>query len=252
MSQRRPIAWVTGAGKGIGRAVAARLAQDNWQVAVSARTVSDLEALSNQCADGAVRAFPLDITDPAAAARTVSEIEDTLGPIDMVFLNAGTHETDSALEFAAASVRRLVEVNFMGTMHCLEPILSRFVDRGRGHVAVVASLAGYKGLPKAAGYGASKAALINLCEALKPELDAAGVKLTLINPGFIKTPLTDRNTFEMPFLMPVDQAADAIVNGLKGNAFEVSMPWRFALIMKVMRWLPDRLYFAVMRRMISR
>jgi len=250
--QDRSVAWVTGAGKGIGRAVATRLARDGWRVAASARTVSELESLAKEHPGGTIHVFPLDVTDQVAAANAVIEIEDAMGPIDLALLNAGTHEPDSAFEFSASSVRQIMETNFMGTVNCMAPVLSRFVERSGGHIAVVASLAGYRGLPKAAGYCASKAALINLCEALKPELDAVGVRLTLVNPGFVKTPLTDRNTFDMPFLMPVEKAADAIVNGLKRSAFEISMPWPFTLIMKTMRWLPNRLYFAAMRRMISR
>lgn len=252
MTAPRRVAWVTGAGKGIGRAVAARLARDGWHVAVSARTTADLHSLCTAAAAGRIHAFTLDITDAAAVNQTVGDIEETLGPINLAVLNAGTHQPDSARDFSARSVRHLVEVNLLGTVNCLEPILSRFIVRKGGHIAVVASLAGYRGLPKAAGYGASKAALINLCEALKPELDLSGVKLTLINPGFVKTPLTDHNTFDMPFLMPVEKAADILVKGLTRNTFELAMPWPFAWMMKALRRLPDPLYFALTRRMIDR
>ena len=124
--------------------------------------------------------------------------------------------------------------------------------RGSGHIAVVSSLAGYRGLPTSAAYGASKAALINMCEALRPELDAMGIKLQVINPGFVETPLTDQNDFEMPFLVTVDEATDQIMRGLASDQFEVSFPRSFAFIMKVLRILPNRLFFAVTRRMIKR
>ena len=109
-------------------------------------------------------------------------------------------------------------------------MLPRFIERRAGHIAVVASVAGYRGLPSASAYGASKSALITMCEALKPELDSYGVKLTLINPGFVKTPLTDRNEFKMPFLMEVDDAAERIIAGLKSNRFEVTFPKRFTWV----------------------
>jgi short-subunit dehydrogenase len=115
---------------------------------------------------------------------------------------------------------------------------------------VVASLAGYRGLPGAAAYGASKAGLINLCEALRPELAAVGVDMRLINPGFVKTPLTDKNDFPMPFLIDVDEAVDRIIDGLQGDSFEIAFPRRFALLMKLLRLLPDRLFFGVTRRML--
>ena len=129
--------------------------------------------------------------------------------------------------------------------------MHRFIEREAGHIAVVASLAGYRGLPTSAAYGATKAALINMCEALKPELAVHDVRMTLINPGFVETPLTDQNDFPMPFLIPVEAAVDYIMQGLNGNAFEIAFPWRFAWLMKLLRILPDRVFFAVTRRMLS-
>ena len=140
----------------------------------------------------------------------------------------------------------------MGTVNGLAQIIPRLIERKRGHIAVVASLAGYRGLPTAAAYGATKAGLINMCEALKPELERHGVRLTLINPGFVETPLTDRNEFPMPYLMPVEKAADRIMRGLRSDDFEVTFPWRFATVMKLLRLLPDRLFFLLTRRMIGK
>lgn len=244
------VAWVTGAGKGIGRALAIRLAEDGWSVAVSARTASDLESLVAEGPAGRIFAFPLDITDDIRAEATVWEIEQRLGEIDLAVLNAGTHKPFVAEGFTANAFRGLVEANLMGTVHCLAPVMHRLIRRRRGHIAVVASLAGYRGLPTAAAYGSTKAALINMCEALQPDLRRHGVKLQLINPGFVKTPLTDRNAFPMPFLMPADDAVSAIMRGLKREVFEISFPWRFAILMKSLRLLPDRLFFRLTRRMI--
>ena len=244
------VAWVTGAGKGIGRSLALRLAADGWTVVASARTEKDLVSLEQTAPGGRVIAFPLDVTDVARADVTVAVIENRLGPLDLAILNAGTHEPTPAAGFSALAARRLIDTNLTGTVNCLAPVMARFMERRAGQIAVVASLAGYRGLPTAAAYGASKAGLINLCEALRPELDAAGVDLRLINLGFVRTPLTDRNEFPMPFLIDVDEAVDAIMHGLACRTFEIAFPRRFALIMKLLRLLPDRLFFTVTRRMI--
>lgn len=248
----RNIVWITGAGKGIGRALARRLAQDGWIVAASARTEGDLSGLAGECPPGRVHAYPLDITDLGRTEGTFALIEQQLGLPDLVVLNAGTHIPLSADSFSVETFRRLLETNLMGTVNSLAQIIPRFVARGRGHIAVVASLAGYRGLPTSAAYGASKAGLINMCEALKPELDLYGVRLTLINPGFVETPLTDRNDFPMPFLISVEEAADRIARGLGKNAFEIAFPWRFASLMMLLRVLPNRLFFALTSRMIRR
>ena len=244
------IAWITGAGKGIGRGLAARLAADGWTVAVSARTREDLVSLAAECPAGRTHPFPLDVTDLAATEAAVRSIEKELGALDLVILNAGTHIPMSAETFSVDGFRRLVETNLMGTVNGLSHILPPFIERKRGHIAVVASVAGYRGLPTSAAYGATKAGLINMCEALKPELDRHGVRLTLINPGFVETPLTDKNEFPMPFLIPVDQAVEHIVRGLDRSAFETAFPRRFAFIMKMLRILPDYLFFMLTRRML--
>ena len=249
-NQRMKLAWVTGAGKGIGRAVALRLSAKGWALAVSARTREDLESLKGEAA-GDVHIYPLDVTDAEATAKAVAAIEREVGEIGLAVLNAGTHQEEKATAFSVENTRKLMEVNFFGAVHGLAPLIERFVSRKRGHIAVVASLAGYRGLPSAAAYGASKAALINLCESLRPELEAAGVNLSMINPGFVETPLTDKNEFDMPFLIPADKAAEAIVRGLEARRFEITTPKRFAFIMKLLRVLPDPLFFALTRRMIG-
>jgi NAD(P)-dependent dehydrogenase (short-subunit alcohol dehydrogenase family) len=247
-------AWVTGAGKGIGRALVLRLAAEGWQVAASARTEADLESLVREAAGstGSVQAYPLDVTGTEKTKACVARIEDTLGALDMAVLNAGTHIPVGPDDFSAAPFRTLMDVNFFGVVHGLEHVLPRFIGRKRGHVVVVSSIAGYRGLPTAAAYGASKAALINMCEALKPELDARGIRLTLVNPGFVKTPLTDANEFPMPFLIPVEDAVDRIMAGLQRSKFEIAFPRPFALIMKTLRMLPYGPFFRITRRMIDK
>lgn len=242
------IAWCTGAGKGIGRAVVKRMVRDGVRVAASSRTAADLDSLAAETG-GAARPYPLDVTNEAAVRAALDAIEAEMGPVDLVLLNAGTHTPLSAAGFNVTTVRRIMETNFMGTVNPLAAVLPRFIERRAGHIAVVASIAGYRGLPTASAYGASKSALITMCEALKPELDHYGVRLTLINPGFVKTPLTDRNAFKMPFLMDVDDAAERVVQGLKSKRFEVTFPKRFTWGLKLARCLPYALYFALTRGM---
>lgn len=242
--------WCTGAGKGLGRSVALKLAERGHYVAISSRTREDLDTVVQAAASfsGQVVPFVLDVTDQDAVFVAVDTIEQDLGDLDLVILNAGTHTPVGATSLSIHPFRKIMETNFMGAVYGLAAVVPRFIERGGGHVAVVSSVAGYRGLPTAAAYGASKAALINMCEALKPELDAAGVALSVINPGFVKTPLTDRNDFPMPFLMDVDDAAEQMVRGLESGRFEITFPKRFTWIMKLLRCLPYALYFPLIRK----
>jgi NADP-dependent 3-hydroxy acid dehydrogenase YdfG len=242
--------WITGASSGIGRAVALAYARAGATVAVSARGVDALAALAAEpAAAGRIHAFAVDMTDRAAVADVVARIETELGALALVILNAGTHEPVDARRFDAAVFDRLVTVNLTGTVNGLAAVLPRLVARRAGHLAIVASVAGYGGLPSAAAYGATKAALINLAEALKFDLDPVGVRVSLVNPGFVRTPLTDKNPFAMPALMDVEDAADALVRGLARGGFEVTFPRRFTWVLKLLRLLPYRLYFPLMARL---
>ena len=158
--------WITGAGKGIGRALAKLMVQEGWVVAATSRTKEDLLSLVNECPLDKVIAFPLDVSDHKKTISTVRAIEKKLGQIDLVILNAGTHTPVSVANFSVEQVRNLMEINFMGIVHGLSEVIPKFIEEKRGHIAVVASLAGYRGLPSASAYGASKAAIINMCEAL--------------------------------------------------------------------------------------
>lgn len=247
------VAWITGAGKGIGRSVALELARRGWTVAASARTASDLTALASDAAKegGTIVPFVLDVTERETVSATVERIELELGGIDLALLNAGTYVRFGIEDFTAEAFGRQIDINVMGTVNCLEPVLHRMRARKAGHIAVVSSLTAYRGLPFASAYGASKAALTNMCEALKPELDAVGVNLSVIHPGFVKTPLTDQNEFDMPFLMEVEEAALRIVDGLERGSFEITFPRRFAYLLNIGRALPYRLYFALSRRLVK-
>jgi len=245
------IAWITGASTGIGRALCLSLAVRGWTVAASARDEAKLDTLAGETANeaGSIHGFPLDVTDRAAAAAMRERIEDRLGPIDLAVLNAGTHKPMPVRKFSAETVQGLIDVNLMGIANCLEGLLPGFIDRQRGRIMLVASVAGYRGLPTAAAYGASKAAVINMGEALRPELLRHGVILQVVNPGFVKTPLTDKNTFAMPFLIDAETAAHRMVKALERRRFEVTFPKRFTWLLKLGRCLPYRLYFALTGKM---
>ncbi len=244
MSQR---VWIIGASYGIGAALAERLARDGKEVWASARSRDKLEALAAKHA-GRMHALPLDVTDKAAVATALAEIEAEGGPPDIVVLNAGSHHPVAAKDFKADDLRKLMELNVMGVANGIEAVLPGMLQRDAGRLAVVASVAGYAGLPTSAYYGCTKGGVINMVESLAFDLRKTGVKLQLINPGFVKTPLTDKNEFEMPFLVTAAHAADVIAEGLAGNKFEIAFPTTFVLILKFLRMLPYRLYFPLVGR----
>ncbi len=246
--------WITGASSGLGRALALKMAAEGWQVAISARSEDQLQAVAALASafSGKVEAFPLDVTVQTDVQATVARLVEDFGLPDLVVLNAGTHKPTPAASLAAEDFRRLVDLNLMGTVHCLEAILPPLRQRQNGQIAIVASLAGYVGLPLAGAYGMTKAGLINLAEALEPELRAEGIKLQIVNPGFVRTPLTDRNPFHMPFLMEVEPAAEAFYRGLRSRAFEIIFPRRFAYLLKLLRILPYPLALAMTRRLLPK
>ncbi len=246
------IVWITGAGSGIGRALALRYLRAGATVAGTARRQDTLDSLPAEARGfgGRFHAVTADLTDLVATRSAVARIESDLGPIRLAVLNAGTHKPTPGTRFQAEDVRMLLESNVMTVANSLDAVLPGLLRRGQGMVAINASLAGYGGLPSAAGYGASKAALINMAEALKLDLARSGIAVRLISPGFIKTPLTDRNSFPMPFLMPVERAAERLWQALEtGTDFEIVFPRRFAWLMKLVNLLPYRLYFPLVDRM---
>jgi len=243
------IAWVTGASSGIGRALARRLAERGYRVAASARSAKDLDALASEV-PGRITAFQLDVTKPEACIETGSAIERALGQVDLAVLNAGSYFPTTAANFSVDNFRRTVDLNLMGTVNCMGAIVPSMVARKSGHIAVMASLTGYLGLPTAASYGATKAALISMAHSFRPDFERYGVTMSVINPGFVKTPLTDKNTFPMPFLQPLDKAIDIIVKGLDSGRFEIAFPWQVAWGLRFLRALPEPLRFAVMRQML--
>jgi NAD(P)-dependent dehydrogenase (short-subunit alcohol dehydrogenase family) len=236
------IAWVTGASAGIGRAVAEELARRGWTVAISARRAAELEAMA--AANPRFIAAPCDISDAASVDAAVTAIE-ARRPIALAVLNAGTYVPTEITAFDLAAWRQQIEVNLNGTAACLAALLPRLLGRRAGQVGIVASVSGYRGLPRAGAYGATKAALINLAESLRLELAPRGICVSLVNPGFIRTPLTDRNDFPMPFLMEVEPAATRLVDGLASGRFETTFPKRFTWLLKLLRIVPYALYFRI-------
>jgi NAD(P)-dependent dehydrogenase (short-subunit alcohol dehydrogenase family) len=248
------IDWITGASSGIGRGLALRLAREGRVVVASARRTGELGALAAAAGGlpGRIVPLPLDVTDAAACRAAVERIERELGPLALVVLNAGSHRPVAAASLDPADFRALVELNVMGTVNALAAALPPMLARRRGQVAIVASLAGYRGLPSSAAYGLTKAGLINMTEALQPELRAQGIKLQLVNPGFVKTPLTDRNRFPMPFLLPLDRAVEAFRRGLGSARFEIVFPRRLAWVLGLLRHLPNRVALAATRRLLPK
>lgn len=241
---KQKIIWITGASSGIGAETALQMAKSGWRVAATARSLDKLEALAEQAAsyDGAIIPYAGDVTDLKAMSAIADAIEVEQGIIDIALLNAGTYFPDTDESFTADSFKKTFDVNVNGMANCVEPLLKKFRVRRAGHIAIVASVAGYRGLPRSLSYGATKAALINFAEALYIESKDAGIKVQVINPGFVKTPLTDTNDFEMPMLMPVEDAAKALIKGIHSNKFEITFPWQFALILKTIGLLPNKLY----------
>lgn len=245
------VVWITGAGSGIGRVTALRFLRAGATVAGTARrpeTLDDVTAAAGGFT-GRFHALPADLTDGKATEEVVRRIEQDIGPLRLALLNAGSHEPTPGTDFHADAVRRLLDSNVMTVANSLQAVLPPLLSRRAGQVAIVASVAGYSGLPTAAAYGASKAALINMAEALRLDLQDSGVAVRLVCPGFVRTPLTDRNSFPMPFLMEPEVAAERLWHALEfSSSFEIVFPRRFALILKALRLLPYGAYFPLVRR----
>ena len=238
--------WVIGASTGIGAAVARALLARGARAALSARSADKLREVAGANANALVE--PLDFTQTATVAAAWERIRAAWGGVDLVLIVAGTHEEIRAWELTEGKSRALLEVNLHGVVNTTAAVVPGLLAQGRGALGIVSSVAGYRGLPKALVYGASKAALINFTEALYLDLHPKGLGVYLINPGFVKTPLTDRNAFRMPHLIAAAEAAEEIVGGLEAGDFEIHFPRAFTRQLKLMRLLPYRWYFALVRR----
>lgn len=242
--------WLIGASEGIGAALAAKLAPACGHIILSARSEDKLRLLAAQLPFN-VSVVAMDVTDITTVTAAWAHI-GTAGKLpDVVIYNAGTYVPMDSAHFDLANAEHMLEVNLNGALRVLSVVLPCFVKRNSGHIALVASVAGYRGLPGAIGYGASKAALIHLAENLRADLSQTGIKVQVINPGFVQTRLTALNDFAMPCIITPVKAADYIIRGLQKGSFEIHFPKRFSLILKALSLLPDRLYFWLLQKRIS-
>lgn len=241
------VVWITGASTGIGRDLALRMARDGAIVAASARSADNLAALAALSPN--VRAYPVDVTDASAVAATTARIEAELGAIDLAILNAGVWHPMTVSDFDLEKATASMSVNYVGVINAVAPLMHTMCARGAGQIALVASVAGYRGLPKGSAYGPTKAALINFAESVYPALKARGVKMQIVNPGFVETPMTAVNDFPMPFIVTSEEAARRIHEGLVRDKFEIVFPRRMAILMKLLRMIRYRQYFRITGRM---
>ena len=242
--------WITGASSGIGEASARKFAKEGWKVIISARRVELLEKLST---DENIFSYPLDVTDSVKAKEVFKKIIEDHGHVDLCIFSSGTYERKSEKELDVQNIKHVIEVNFLGVINCVSAVEKYYKDKNIGHIAVVSSPVGYRGLPKSSGYTPSKAALNNFTQGIYFDFKKFNVKVTLITPGFIKTALTDKNEFKMPFLKSTDYAAEEIYNGLvKKNSFEIIFPLPIKIIYKLIQILPNKLYNYLISKSVNR
>ena len=240
--------WITGASSGIGKALAVKFATEGWQIAASARRENLLQELNKEYVN--IHSFPVDVTDNEKVKIVFNDIISKLKNIDLCVFCSGIHDPKSERKINIQSIRRIMEVNFFGTLNTINAAKDYFINKKSGHISIVSSVAGYRGLPNSTGYGASKAALNNLAESLYFDFGRHNVRVSLVSPGFIKTPMTDKNQFRMPFLKTPEFAAEKIYNGLvNGSNFEIDFPKELTLILKLLKILPNRLYLYLIKKL---
>jgi short-subunit dehydrogenase len=233
--------WVTGASSGIGAALARELANRGASVAISARNVEKLRAVG----DNRMLVVPVDVTDREATVAAGGTVRAALGGLDVAVLNAGTWSRFHVDQWDSQAFQDQLQTNLMGTVHALEAVVPTMLEDGRGRIVGTASVAGYRGIPGAEAYGATKAALLNLFESLRGSLGPRGIVVQTVAPGFVKTPMTDRNSFPMPFLISAEAAARAIADGIEKDKAEVVFPFPMMLTMKTARLVPIRAWTAM-------
>lgn len=244
-------AWITGASSGIGRQLALSLATSGWRVAATARSAEALLSLAEEAEvlRGSITAFAGDVTKGAAMADLAGTVVAQLGPIALCVANAGVYYPQDGLAGNRDEWQTTIDVNLTGTVNTVLPVIEHMKAQGQGQIAIVSSVAGYRGLPTSAAYGATKAGLINMAESLKFDFDKAGLRIQIINPGFVDTPATKTNPFPMPYLMTAEEAVLEILKGLADKKrFEIVFPRPFARQLKLLRLLPYWLYFRLIER----
>jgi short-subunit dehydrogenase len=250
MSENQKKIWITGASSGIGKALAEKFALENWKVAVSARRKEILDEMSN---NKNIYSYPLDVTNQNQINEVSSKIISDFNNLDLCVFSSGTYDPKLEQEINIKQNKFVMETNFFGVLSCIKSVEKYFKDKKDGHISIVSSIAAYRGLPNSSGYGPSKAALTNLTESLYFDFKKCNVRISLISPGFIKTPLTDKNEFPMPFIKSPEFAADKIFNGLtKSKAFEIHFPKALTLLLKFLRILPYRMYLFLIDKFVKR
>jgi len=240
--------WITGGSTGIGKALAIKFADEGWNVAISARRIELLNELSEKYEN--ISSFQLDVTDKLRCKEVFNNIKEKYENIDICFFSTGTWDPKKEKDIDVEQMEEVFRVNFFGTVNSIKAVEKYFKDNKRGIITIVSSIAGYRGLPNSTGYGPSKSALNNLAESLYFDFKRYNVRVSLVSPGFIKTPMTDKNDFKMPFLKTTEYAAEKIYDGLinKKN-FEIHFPKSLTLILKILSLLPSKIYFSLIGKM---
>jgi len=238
--------WVVGASSGIGQALASRLHALGAKVTVSARKVQALEDFVS--AHPGAQALPVDVSDRQALKACATQLQATQGLLRVIFC-AGHYLPQRATAIDAVEIHQHMRINYTGAVHLIEAVLPALLTQKEGHISLVSSVAGFRGLPKSLAYGPSKAALTHLAEVLYLDLKDQGIGVSVVHPGFVRTPLTSQNDFEMPALIEPEEAAQAMVDQWRKGVFELHFPKRFTLVMKLLRVLPYRIYMPLASRL---
>ncbi|WP_169974232.1 SDR family NAD(P)-dependent oxidoreductase [Tautonia rosea] len=246
-------AIVTGASSGIGACLAVQLAQQGIHVGLTARRADRLETLARsiQDAGGVAVVAPADAADRQATTEAIGRLEHELGPVDLLIANAGLGRSSPAVGFSAEVVEEIVRVNLIGASVAIEVLLPGMLNRGRGQIVGMSSLAAFRGLPGSSAYCASKAALSTLLEGLRPELRRRGVLVTIVHPGFVKTPMTEQSRHVQPWMMDADRAASIILNGIARGRRRVDFPAPTLALMRLVRLLPAPIFDRIAARVLS-
>jgi short-subunit dehydrogenase len=234
--------WITGASGGIGKALAIKFANEGWKVAASARRENLLKELNQENEN--IHPFPLDVTNIDQCKAVFGNIVEKFKNIEISIFGTGIHDPKSEKKFNLNKIREIMEVNYFGTMNCINAVYDYYNNKKSGQISIISSVAGYRGLPAAGAYCASKSALTSFAETLQFEMKRKNVRVSLVSPGFIKTPMTDQNDFPMPMIKSPEFAAKQIYLGLiKKKGFEIHFPKAFTYFLKFLRILPNNIYF---------
>ena len=239
--------WITGASSGIGKALAIKFAQEGWKVAISARRENLLEEISKS--QNNIDYFPLDVTDIEKCKTVFNDVKKKLGDVNISVFCTGIHDPKSEKKLNLEKVRKIMEVNFFGAVNSINAVYDYYKDKKSGQISIVSSVAGYRGLPAAGAYCASKSALSSFAESLYFDFKRDNVRISLVSPGFIKTPMTDQNDFPMPMIKSPEFAAEQMFKGLtRSKSFEIHFPKTFTSLMKVLKVIPNGLYFKIVEK----